>query len=82
MENKFEFQLKINNNIVISRYFSADVYNPQVRNSVDIRYMVDEIVEIIQETLKKRDIRYMWQEYDLRPKFWYSTGNGQEESSN
>ncbi|MEK6878505.1 MAG: hypothetical protein AABY22_02800 [Nanoarchaeota archaeon] len=58
--NKFEFILKINDHIIISRYFSADNYNPQVRNSVDIRNCVEDIVDHIQETLKLRDIEYQW----------------------
>mgnify|MGYP001559677088 CR=1 FL=1 len=70
-ENKFEFRLLINNKIIIARYFSADDYNPAIRNSVDIRYMVDDIVEHIKENLKSRDIDYQWQQYDLRPKHWF-----------
>ena len=69
-ENKFEFSLKINGNTIISRTFSANDYNPQVRNSVDIRHLVDDIVDMIQHDLKKKDLQYMWQEYDLRPGRW------------
>ena len=81
-ENKFEFKLLVNDHIIISRYFNADNYSPAIRNSVDIRYLVDDIVEMIQDTLKEKDIEYQWQQYDLRPKFWYSTAtnsiNGEE----
>ncbi len=77
MENKFEFRLLINNKIIIARYFTADDYNPAIRNSVDIRYMVNDIIEHIQENLKSRDIDYQWQQYDLRPKHWLDhTENG------
>lgn len=76
-ENKFEFILKINDNIIISRYFSADEYNPQVRYSVDIRNAVEEIVSFIQETLKMKDIECQWGKYDLRPQHWLDhTKNG------
>ena len=76
-ENKFEFILKINDHIIISRYFSADNYNPQVRNSVDIRNCVEDIVDHIQETLKLRDIEYQWGQYDFRPSHWLDhTKNG------
>lgn len=65
-ENKFEFVLTINDHRVCGRFFSADDYNPKVRNSVDIRDMIDGIVRDIQSTLKKRDVEYMWGKYDLR----------------
>lgn len=65
-ENQFEFALSINGNKIISRYFSADEYNPKVRYSVDIRDMVDEIVEKIREGLKQKDVDFMWEQYDLR----------------
>lgn len=70
-ENKFEFRLLINNNIIISRYFSADEYNPQVRYSVDIRDVVEEIVKYIQDNLKRKDIDYQWEKYDFRPSHWF-----------
>lgn len=65
-ENNFEFSLSINGNKIISRYFSADDYNPKIRYTVDIRNMVDDIVDQIKETLKERDVDYMWEQYDLR----------------
>ena len=72
-ENQFEFSLAINGNKIISRYFSADEYNPKVRYSVDIRDMVDDIVEQIRYTLKEKDVDYMWEQYDLRPNKYVET---------
>ena len=76
-ENKFEFALFINDYKIIGRYFSADDYNPQIRNSVDIKHLVDEIVEMIRADLKQKDVEYIWEHkrgenkgsgYDLREK--------------
>jgi hypothetical protein len=69
-DNKFEFILKVNDNIIVSRYFSGNDYNPRVRNSVDIRHLVDDIIDMIQHDLKKKDLEYMWQQYDLRSGKW------------
>ncbi len=76
-ENKFEFALFINDFKIIGRFFSADEYNPKIRNSVDIRHMADAIVEMIKEDLKRKDVEYIWEHkfpkhngegYDLREK--------------
>lgn len=66
VKNKFEFALNINGFPVCTRFFSADEYNPKTRNSVDIRNQIDDIVAMLQETLKKRDVDYEWEKYDLR----------------
>lgn len=64
-ENKFEFALFINDYKIIGRYFSADEYNPKIRNSVDIRHLADDIVEMIRADLKKKDFDHQYGEYDL-----------------
>ena len=64
-ENKFEFALFINDYKIISRFFSADEYNPKIRYSVDIRHLVDDIVEMIRADLKKKDFDHQYGEYDL-----------------
>ena len=52
-ENKFRFVLFKNSNTVIDeKYFSADNYTPRIRNSVDIRNEVDEIIFGLQDVLK------------------------------
>jgi hypothetical protein len=65
-ENKFEFALFVNDFKIISRFFSGDNYNPKIRNSVDIRNLVDDIILQIQDEIKKRDIDHIWEKYDLR----------------
>jgi len=67
-ENKFEFALFINDYKIIGRYFSADEYNPKIRNSVDIRHLADEIVEMIRTDLKKKDFDHIYADYDLLQK--------------
>lgn len=76
-ENKFEFALFVNDYKIIQRYFTADDYNPKIRNSVDIREMVDDIVFQIQETLKKRDVDYQWENYDLRENIFLKKWNNE-----
>ena len=67
-ENKFEFALFINDYKIIGRYFSADEYNPKIRNSVDIRHLADDIVEMIRADLKKKDFDHQYGEYELLQK--------------
>jgi len=65
-ENKFEFALFVNDFKICSRFFDADVYNPKIRNSVDIRDLVESITEQIKSDLKRRDFDFMYGKYDLR----------------
>jgi hypothetical protein len=60
-ENIFKFGLYQGNSIISERIFSADVYNPVIRYSVDIRSIIPTIISKLQKTLSKRDINFIFQ---------------------
>lgn len=63
-KERFEFLLKINGNIICQRYFDIKGYNKEVLNSMELKELVDENVEMIDEELSKRSRRYLWRFYD------------------
>lgn len=46
----FEFILKINDHIICQRYFSIKKYNNDCRESLDIKYMMDDIMGVNQKS--------------------------------
>jgi hypothetical protein len=71
---KFEFLLRINNNIICQRYFSVDGYNKDVLQSVELKSLIDSIAGmnntnigacgIIPKFLKDKSVDYLWSRYD------------------
>lgn len=71
---KFEFLLKINNNIICQRYFSIEGYNYKVLSSVELKELVDSLCGmnnggfgecgIIPKYLKDKSVDYLWDRYD------------------
>jgi hypothetical protein len=71
---KFEFLLKINNNIICQRYFSIDNYNYKVLKSNELKDLMDSlcgmnngifgICGIIPNYLKDKSVDYLWDRYD------------------
>ena len=71
---RFEFLLKINNNIICQRYFSIDGYNNRVLSSVELKELVDTLCGmnngqfgtcgIIPSFLKDKSVDYLWDRYD------------------
>ena len=57
--------LYINQNPIVERKFYVNGFNPIVRQSVDVVYVVSDIAKIIENKIKKNDIRNMWDDYDL-----------------
>jgi hypothetical protein len=51
-ENYFKFGLYLRGEKIFERVFSADIYNPVVRYSVDIRDRIPTIIESIQKVLQ------------------------------
>jgi hypothetical protein len=51
-ENNFKFGLYLRGEKIFERIFSADIYNPVVRYSVDIRDRIPTIIESIQKVLQ------------------------------
>jgi len=60
---KMEFLIKLNNNVVIQRYFNVKDYNPQARRSMELYEYVKEIAESLQRKLKIKTVTYMLDNY-------------------
>lgn len=63
--NNFKFRLCQDNEVVSEKMFSADIYNPVTRYSVDIRSLIPSIIQNIQKTLSKRNLTHQEIGYDL-----------------
>jgi hypothetical protein len=60
-EQRFEFLLYINGNIICQRYFNIRGFNEESLNSLELKYTHDYCVEIIKETLKNKTVDYLWE---------------------
>lgn len=63
-DSQFEFLLKINGNIVCQRLFDFDGYNEEVLNSEDIKWLVDDCVDVIESDFKVRSIDNLWEYFN------------------
>lgn len=61
---KFEFVLYINNHIICQRYFSVKNFNRDVVRSLDLKWCVDDCVEIINRDLKAKSIDFLYKQYN------------------
>ena len=61
---KFEFVLYINGNIICQRYFSVKNFKKEVLKSMDLKWCVDECVDIITDDLKEKSIEYLYRQYN------------------
>jgi hypothetical protein len=66
------FGLYINDNPIVERDFYVRSYNPKSRFSVDLYYLINEIVDEIKEYLYERDKEIMWEDTDIINRFGYS----------
>lgn len=57
--------LYINENTIVERVFYVDGFNPVSRYSMDVYDAVMDIVYDIFNSIKKNDIKNMWDDYDL-----------------
>jgi len=53
---KCEFLLKLGDNIVCQRYFTVRDFNKHASQSIDLHYLVSEIMEELKEDLKHRTL--------------------------
>lgn len=66
----FEFLLKINGNIICQRYFNIKNYNPNCRESLEIKDMMDEVMGttplegIIPNFFKVKCVNNLWENYN------------------
>lgn len=65
-EENFLLQIKLGNEVFISRIFPAHVYHPKVRYAVDIRPKVRKILSDLTDVLssKKLDMKYL--QYEMK----------------
>lgn len=62
--DKFEFILRINGNIICQRYFNIRGYNDKVKDSMNIRWDLGDIVDTIQSYLKRQTEEFLWLNYN------------------
>lgn len=60
---KMEFLIKLNDNVVIQRYFNVKDYNPEARRSMELYEYVKDIAESLQRKLKIKTVTYMLDNY-------------------
>ena len=53
-QQKFEFLLKINDNIICQRYFNVKNFNPKAIRSMEFYWFVEEIYQMMEVTLKEK----------------------------
>ena len=59
-KERFQFMLSINDNIICQRYFRINGFNAESLESEELKYVMDEIVELIQQELISKSRIYMW----------------------
>jgi hypothetical protein len=62
--NHFKFILYQGDDIITTRIFDADVFNPLTRYSVDIRSLIPSINQRLQKTLSSKNLSYSDDNYD------------------
>ena len=61
---KLEFLLKLNENIVVQRYFNVRGYNPNARKSLDLVETVHDIIYDIKKDLTNKSCYYLLENYE------------------
>lgn len=59
-QERFEFVLRINGNIICQRYFEVKGYNEDVLESMELKNSVEDVVQMIEERLEKNSRGYLW----------------------
>jgi YD repeat-containing protein len=63
-EERFEFALYVNNNLICKRNFKINNFIDDSMTSIDFKHKVDDIVEMINSDLKSKSRVYTWYYYD------------------
>jgi len=61
---KLEFLLKLNENIVVQRYFNVRGYNPETRKSLEMVDVVHDIIYDIKKDLTNKSCYYLLENYE------------------
>ncbi|MFN9954237.1 MAG: hypothetical protein ACK55I_14160, partial [bacterium] len=56
---KLEFLLKVNENIIVQRFFNVRGYNPKAKNSVELHEFIEEFITEFRDNLRVRTATYM-----------------------
>jgi|TARA_R110000824_G_scaffold298115_2_gene486373 hypothetical protein len=62
--DKFEFILRINDHIVCQRYFNIRGYSNTAKDSMDLKWELNEIVSTIQSYLRDKSEDFLWTNYN------------------
>lgn len=62
---EFKFSFFVNDNLIVERVFYVQGYNEEVKYSMDLYFMINDICNQIYSYLKKSDIGHIWDDYDL-----------------
>lgn len=63
-EERFEFLLFVNNNLICKRNFKINNYIEESMTSLDFKHTIDDIVRMIDDDLKSKSRVYTWYYYD------------------
>lgn len=67
-EERFEFALYVNNNVICKRNFKINNYIDGSMQSIDFKYAIDNIVSMIDDDLKSKSRVYSWFYFDENDK--------------
>jgi hypothetical protein len=56
---KLEFLMRVNDNIIVQRFFNVRGFNPDAKNSIELYEYIREFSEIIQDEMKTKTCDYM-----------------------
>jgi hypothetical protein len=62
---EFKFSFFVNENLIVERVFYVNGYNEEVKYSMDLYFMINDICNQIYSYLKKCDVEHIWDDYDL-----------------
>jgi hypothetical protein len=63
---KLEFLMKVNDNIIVQRFFNVRDFNPQAKNSIELYEYLKDVMESLQYDLKMKSTNYLLDnQYDI-----------------
>lgn len=62
---KMEFLIKLNNDIVIQRFFNVKNYNEDARNSMELYEYLNEVKDVLKTQLWRKTSEYMLENQDM-----------------
>lgn len=62
--SNFKFVVSQDDDVIVERIFNADVFNPIIRYSVDIRDMIPSMTQRLQNVMSRRNLNYVDNNYN------------------